>query len=863
MIRKQITQFFISLLLTACAFGQNTSAIDSLEALLKTAREDTVKVICLNSLSKLYSNISKPGKAMQCADSALALAGKINYKKGAAYALSYRGRVFHDTGNENEALDCHMKALKLREEIGDQKSIASTYGSLGNIYIVLGNYPEALKNYIASLAIFEKVGELRGSAISHNNVGTVYFKQGDYADALTSFNASLKIRQAIGDKGGIADCYFNIASVYIQQSNYPEALNNLQSALVIFKEIGDRRRVATTYNNLGTICFDQGFYPEALKYHNLSLEIKEQVSDKVGTAESYENIGAVYGETGDYPEALKYFFKALAICEETGYKSGIIAVRLNCGHIYEKQGNYSDALKNFRTALEISQENGEKDQVASSYNSIGTICLLQKNYPDALKNYSLALEINEETGQKKAIALTSTNMGTTYLEQGKYTDAMKSLSVAINISKETGDRMALARAYIKSGELKLRLKKFEEARACFEDALLISRKIGNKVEIGRSYKGLSETDSAEGKLSQALGHYKMYTCYKDSLLNEESNRATAQIRIRYETEKKEREIEMLNKDNDIKSLYIKEQKASLLASTLEAESRKSQILLMGNSYEIQQLKLTKAESDLEHQKAEGIVKSVHMELLVKEKELREHQLERQKLVRNGMFAGTGLLVLLGLLFFRSWHLRKKLEKQQAILQERTRISADLHDDIGTGLSKISLLSELVINDSNPKNSKKEVEKIADTSRDLLESISEIIWALNTKNDYLENLVAYIRRYASEYFENSHVKLTLRMPGEIPQLPISGDCRRNIFNSVKEALHNIVKHAHASEAEIVFTLTDNLFTVVIRDNGMGIPEGERNRFGNGVRNMRNRMETIQGNFAIENHDGTKVTLALPV
>jgi signal transduction histidine kinase len=243
--------------------------------------------------------------------------------------------------------------------------------------------------------------------------------------------------------------------------------------------------------------------------------------------------------------------------------------------------------------------------------------------------------------------------------------------------------------------------------------------------------------------------------------------------------------------------------------------------------------------------------------------LKEQQLEKQKLLRNSLLGGMAFISLLVFLLFRGLQLRKKLEKQRAITEERRRISADLHDEIGSGLSKISLLSEMVKQQTASTSVKNEVEKIASTSRDLLDSIREIIWALNTSNDYLENLVSYIRWYASDYFENSKVSLKLDDPMDIPPTPISGEYRRNIFYSVKETMHNIVRHAEASEAEIKFNLESGVFSVSVKDNGKGMPEGKLNRFGSGMKNIMSRMEALHGNVRIENHQGTKITLALPI
>jgi len=144
--------------------------------------------------------------------------------------------------------------------------------------------------------------------------------------------------------------------------------------------------------------------------------------------------------------------------------------------------------------------------------------------------------------------------------------------------------------------------------------------------------------------------------------------------------------------------------------------------LLTTSRDYQQLQLDKTKQDLEHEKLAGEARASELALISKDKEIKEEQLSRQKMVRNGMIVMFALILLIGFQGFRSLHLRKKLEKQSAIIQERKRISADLHDDIGTGLSKISLLSELVRNQAKTPEAKKEAEKIADTSKELLQSM---------------------------------------------------------------------------------------------------------------------------------------------
>ena len=101
------------------------------------------------------------------------------------------------------------------------------------------------------------------------------------------------------------------------------------------------------------------------------------------------------------------------------------------------------------------------------------------------------------------------------------------------------------------------------------------------------------------------------------------------------------------------------------------------------------------------------------------------------------------------------------------------------------------------------------------------------------------------------------------PAHMPGMTLSTEYRRNIFYAVKEALHNIVKHSQATEAEVSVTLINQVLTIIISDNGIGMPNGELNRFGNGIIHMRNRMESIGGKFSIESSGDTRVTLSLPV
>lgn len=207
--------------------------------------------------------------------------------------------------------------------------------------------------------------------------------------------------------------------------------------------------------------------------------------------------------------------------------------------------------------------------------------------------------------------------------------------------------------------------------------------------------------------------------------------------------------------------------------------------------------------------------------------------------------------------------RKEMEKQVAVLaakqDERNRISVDMHDELGSGVTAIRLMSEIVKSKMKDQTLP-EIEKISNSANELLNKMNAIIWTMTSSNDTVENLVAYIRSYAVEFFENTTIDCHFTMPAIIPHREISGEKRRNIFLSVKEALNNVVKHSQSSVVRINVVISERLM-IEIQDDGVGINMEKLRKFGNGLNNMKKRMASIDGEFNIENWQGTRTTFYL--
>lgn len=204
--------------------------------------------------------------------------------------------------------------------------------------------------------------------------------------------------------------------------------------------------------------------------------------------------------------------------------------------------------------------------------------------------------------------------------------------------------------------------------------------------------------------------------------------------------------------------------------------------------------------------------------------------------------------------------KQEYEKQIAVLSaqqdERSRISADMHDELGSGVTAIRLLSEIAIQKTKEKPIE-EISKISHNANELMTKMNAIIWSMNPGNDSVSSLIAYIRSYASEYLDNFKVQYNFNIPVEIPAKDISGVKRRNIFLVLKESLNNVMKHANASEVNIHIHF-NNQMLIEISDNGKGIDKEKLNQFGNGLKNMQRRMESIGGHFEIVSANGTTGT-----
>lgn len=425
-------------------------------------------------------------------------------------------------------IDSLLKVLKT-VTIDTQK--INTLNALSRQYGNIANYKQALGYAEQALYQSEKLVYNRGSASAYNNIGNIHYYQKDYQRALDNYQTSLKIRKEIGDKKAISGSYFNIGNTYLIQGDVERALDNHSKSLAIVKEMGD----------------------------------------KPGIANSHSYIGSIYYSHGNYEKALSSFLKSLVISEEIGDKQGIAYSHTNIGNIYFSQRNYEKALDSYLKNLAISEEVGDKQGMSVSYNNIGGVYEKQKKYDRALDSHLKSLILKEKIGDEAGTAFSFDNMGHIYYEQGNYGKALDNILKSLEIYKKYENKEGMAGSYTSIANIYIKQRKLEDALQYGNQSLSLNKAIGYNEGIKDAYASLFDLYDKKGDYKKAFENHKLYSNLKDTLFNEKSIKQIAEMNTKYGSEKKDKEIQFLNKE--------KETQTSLAA----AESRRQQIILLSVS----------------------------------------------------------------------------------------------------------------------------------------------------------------------------------------------------------------------------------------------------------------------------------------
>lgn len=543
-----------------------------------------------------------------------------------------------------------------------------------------------------------------------------------------------------------------------------------------------------------------------------------------------------------YQTAINYFLDEKRLAEGINFKKDQIVADRNIGDIYYDLGNYVEAERYALLALKISDEIKDPYGIASGHLSMGGIYQAQNKYPEALKNYAIALEEMKALGNMEGMGNAYSGMGEIYKDLHNYDLALKNSLAQVEVYKQlpwaktdtnSYQKISNPWAYDNLGEIYQLKGNYAEALKYYVAAITTSdsgqkqERINSYLHIGKLYLILGNIAQSQQNLNNAL------LLAKQTGAKSYTGQAYAALASLYQR------MGNYRRAFEYQQLYL------YMKDSVESSETAEKIAKMQMQYEF--------DKNMTEEKLEQDKRRIAM----------AQTITRQRWLTISLVVGTVLLTLIALLWFNRFKLKKRIEQQAAIAAERKRISSEMHDDIGSGLSKISLLTEVLKRDYSEQNVSMQVEKISRSSKEMVEKMGELIWAVNARYDKAENLVAYIRKYAIEYFDATPIKCKVNLPENIIEIAMDGKMRRHVFLVVKEALHNVLKHSAATAVTINIGIVGNTFNIVIIDNGKGINFETVSRFSNGLVNMQKRMEDVSGSFSIKNHEGTTVELRLPI
>lgn len=635
--------------------------------------------------------------------------------------------------------------------------------------------------------------------------------------------------------------------------------------LKIARQVKDSFLVALAQYQFGQYHLEEERYPEALQFFNKALATKFERDQSSYSAVTYNDIGYTYGAMGSLDKQVEWYLKAIRLYEKNKDANGLAQTVSNLSATYVQLGNLKGANDMAREAIAIREKIGDINGLSITYNNLSQIYLRSDSIDQAIRYQQLGMKYAEQAGVKMRIANSYITMALLLNRQRKNKEALDYEKKAIVILQDLNELNMLSRRYIAVFILSKATGDSLAAVHFSEKAYELSRKLNNKENLRDIFLHRAIFYKDNKDFYNAYENYKKYILYRDSLVSDKTRADIAEIETRYETEKKDNEIARLNTEQKIRQLEIEKQKAIISGNMLLAKQKENEIRLLSQETELQDVKIKQQEEELENQFLLAKSKEQELQLSRQEKQLREKEIKEQKQLRNIIIIGTMILALFAVILFNRYKLKKKLEQQDQLLAVRSDIAKDLHDEIGSTLTSIKILSEVSQNNLQKDHQKVSslLYKITEQSSQMQQGMSDIIWAIKPDNDKLENMLVRMREYASHTLEPKNILTTFLV--DEPSLSQSLDMqqRRDFFLIFKEAINNAAKYSQASRVEVSIKKEKDQLQLSVSDNGIGFITGKETS-SNGLKNMKTRAEALKGIITIysEPGKGTKVLAIVP-
>ena len=570
--------------------------------------------------------------------------------------------------------------------------------------------------------------------------------------------------------------------------------------LIQFFSFSQTRKKIDSINNISfEIKLEKASVLQNVFLKNVADAIK--IKYKLGEGESYSNLALINYYQGNFENDLAFSLKAIAIYETIGAKDKLALEYGEMGYRMKKR-NLSKALFYMRKAKLIAEKNKYQKPLLSIYNNYGVLKEMQTDYDSALYFYKKGLTIKEVIKDSIGIPYSLNNIAGIYVKQKFFDKAMVNYNKALDIRVLLNDQIGMAENYTYLGDLFLAQKQYKKSIFNYKIALNKSMKYKYLDLIQYNYEMLSKNYEAINNKDEALKNYKLFEIYKDSILNKETNSKIAELDIKYETAKKEKQL--LEKEIEIKSTRNKLILASAIALFIG---------LLGL-------------------------------LIYRQQKLKNKQQEQEFELKSAIL---------------------KIETQNKLQEQRLQISRDLHDNIGSQLTFIISSVDTIKYAFEIQNSKldNKLSSISDFAKATIVELRDTIWAMNSNEITLEDLQTRIHNFIDKAKEAKEtIKFSTDVEENLKNIKFTSIEGMNIYRTIQEAINNSIKYADAKNIKIIIHQETDFIVISILDDGKGF-ETEKIDLGNGINNMKKRISDIGGEIEIKKGTdiGTEIVIKL--
>ncbi len=548
--------------------------------------------------------------------------------------------------------------------------------------------------------------------------------------------------------------------------------------------------VQNNYNRASGLFYkNQGLYKEALPFVLQSLKLVEKNGNTVGIAGQLLNVGNLYNDIGQLKNAATYHLRSLKLFEEAGNKRGQSFALQSLGSDYLELNQYASAKKYFERSIEMKKELKDPRGIINAQVSLGDLMRRKKEYRKSEQYFTEGRKSAREMKLTLEEARLEYGLGKLYRDIKKTDQSKASLDRSLLLSKQAGDSALCAE--IRSAMLTNNAKDVKEKQEenILQGTILATEQAGKKNSVADAYLNLAEYYAAHDQFEKAYRNYKIYDQLQDSLQSDHVLFQISQMETQYETEKKEKEIALLKKEQQLNEAELKIQK------------------------------------------------------------------DRQLLI------GIALISVIAMagLFINRYRVLNQTRRQLEMERMRSTIAQDLHDDIGSTLSSINIISQLALQQTD-KGNENYFQRINEQSSKMMESISDIVWSINPNNDSMEQMVLKMKEFASEILEPKEIRFSFEGAESVQLLPLDLSKRKNLFLIFKEAINNAAKHSQATELKISFVKNASVLQLTIADNGIGF-DAQSIKQGNGQNNLKERAIAAGGVLTVDTAPGKGTTLHL--